>query len=200
MKIEKLDKNYFRTFGEKDRAELLADKINEIIDHLNQTEEKENFVEYQPHLCPKCPRENGALVYHKGSCPIHDVTPQEKCLQEILGKNAVIDREKGQSHYHCWHQTPPACGIPLEKHTQCCLCDTVAPQEVGDWKEAMRNEYWFKVINQYGSMFGDEAVKSVTTLLAKKKAEVWAKVQELPIDLTASEMHKRVINIINETL
>lgn len=28
------------------------------------------------------------------------------------------------SHYHCWDQDqPPACGIPLEKHEQCCLCD-----------------------------------------------------------------------------
>ncbi len=28
------------------------------------------------------------------------------------------------SHTHCWDQEqPPACGISLEKHTQCCLCD-----------------------------------------------------------------------------
>jgi hypothetical protein len=27
------------------------------------------------------------------------------------------------SHTHCWNQESPACGIPLEKHTQCCLCD-----------------------------------------------------------------------------
>lgn len=27
-------------------------------------------------------------------------------------------------HSHCWDQKQPsACGIPLEKHTQCCLCD-----------------------------------------------------------------------------
>lgn len=28
------------------------------------------------------------------------------------------------SHKHCWNQKgSPACGIPLERHTQCCLCD-----------------------------------------------------------------------------
>lgn len=26
-------------------------------------------------------------------------------------------------HIHCWTQGgEPACGIPLEKHTMCCLC------------------------------------------------------------------------------
>jgi hypothetical protein len=34
------------------------------------------------------------------------------------------------SHTHCWNQKQPsACGIPLEKHTQCCLCDMPKPQE-----------------------------------------------------------------------
>lgn len=41
------------------------------------------------------------------------------------------------SHTHCWEQTmfmvendgKPACGIPLEKHTQCCLCDMKVPVE-----------------------------------------------------------------------
>lgn len=33
------------------------------------------------------------------------------------------------SHSHCWDQKQPsACGIPLEKHTQCCLCDTPLPK------------------------------------------------------------------------
>ncbi len=32
------------------------------------------------------------------------------------------------SHSHCWHQKTPACGIPLEKHTQCCLCDVLYDQ------------------------------------------------------------------------
>jgi len=27
------------------------------------------------------------------------------------------------SHTHCWDNKDLPCGIPLEKHTQCCLCD-----------------------------------------------------------------------------
>jgi hypothetical protein len=35
----------------------------------------------------------------------------------------------GIDHYHCWvQQQPPACGIPLEKHEQCCLCDLSVPR------------------------------------------------------------------------
>lgn len=34
------------------------------------------------------------------------------------------------SHSHCWDQKqPPACGIPLKKHTQCCLCDLPLPTD-----------------------------------------------------------------------
>lgn len=33
--------------------------------------------------------------------------------------------ERDHSHTHCWNQTSPACGQPLEKHTQCCLCSAV---------------------------------------------------------------------------
>lgn len=33
-----------------------------------------------------------------------------------------------RSHSHCWNQNgKPACGIPLGKHTQCCLCDLLTP-------------------------------------------------------------------------
>ena len=49
-----------------------------------------------------------------------------KPTEELLGKNAVIDYANNYSHYHCWNQTqPPACGIPLEKHTHCCLCGQI---------------------------------------------------------------------------
>lgn len=36
--------------------------------------------------------------------------------------------ERNGSHIHCWNQgKSPACGIPLEKHTQCCLCEIRSP-------------------------------------------------------------------------
>lgn len=31
------------------------------------------------------------------------------------------------SHTHCWNNQPSPCGIPIEKHTQCCLCDLKVP-------------------------------------------------------------------------
>lgn len=43
------------------------------------------------------------------------------------------DYGRNYSHYHCWDQKTPACGQPLEKHKQCCLCDTLSPQ-VEKWK------------------------------------------------------------------
>ena len=33
------------------------------------------------------------------------------------------------SHTHCWNNKDNPCNIPLEKHTQCCLCDKKVPQE-----------------------------------------------------------------------
>lgn len=67
--------------------------------------------------------------YHCG-CECHQAPIPEKKLKSLLGEHSVIDYERNHSHYHCWHQDqPPACGIPLEKHTQCCLCDTPFQEE-----------------------------------------------------------------------
>lgn len=51
-------------------------------------------------------------------------------------KKAAAARENGKKggrpkkpyymtdHFHCWKQgKSPACGIPLEKHMVCCLCE-----------------------------------------------------------------------------
>lgn len=36
------------------------------------------------------------------------------------------------SHIHCWAQKQPsACGIPLDAHNQCCLCDTLLIHSIG---------------------------------------------------------------------
>lgn len=57
------------------------------------------------------------------SCNCHGmVLPQGECLPcchtDSTKKYSHI------SHSHCWDQTqPPACGIPLGRHEQCCLCD-----------------------------------------------------------------------------
>lgn len=50
-----------------------------------------------------------------------------------ITKNLCLIHEKNYnhaSHSHCWNQVQPsACGIPLEKHTQCCLCDLKVPEK-----------------------------------------------------------------------
>ncbi len=38
--------------------------------------------------------------------------------------------EQDYSHSHCWNQETPACGQPIEKHTQCCLCSMKSPAEL----------------------------------------------------------------------
>jgi len=65
-------------------------------------------------------------VYEKGWSKVkEDRALLEKKLKELLGEKSNIDYEKSCSHYHCWDQDqPPACGISLENHKQCCLCDT----------------------------------------------------------------------------
>lgn len=45
-----------------------------------------------------------------------------KFIEQMCSKE---DYDRYYSHSHCWAQGgEPACGIPLETHKQCCLCDT----------------------------------------------------------------------------
>ena len=66
------------------------------------------------------------------------------------GKNSSLRKTFNEavktdySHTHCWNQKTPACGIPLEKHTQCCLCDVKVEEKIPksdllEW--AKENEY-----------------------------------------------------------
>ncbi len=39
-----------------------------------------------------------------------------------------------KSHTHCWNNKNLPCGKPLEKHSQCCLCDMKIPNETNkEW-------------------------------------------------------------------
>ena len=42
--------------------------------------------------------------------------------------NPPFNYARNGSHNHCWKQGSPACGIPLKKHKQCCLCDKPFPK------------------------------------------------------------------------
>jgi len=82
-------------------------------------------------LCGVCKKVYGAPKFL-------NLKPQVKPTPEV-GKTYARD----YSHSHCWDQKqPPACGIPLFKHPQCCLCDTpnpsavvFSPQPESDWEE-----------------------------------------------------------------
>lgn len=64
--------------------------------------------------CKQCYEQHGVEAYKYCKHTDTPTTPVEPKTYE-----------RDYSHTHCWAQKqPPACGIPLDKHTQCCLCDT----------------------------------------------------------------------------
>lgn len=75
----------------------------------------------------------------------------KKEIRDILGDKADIDYDRNYSHYHCWHQEQPsACGIPLEDHKQCCLCDKeYTPQKKDTSWEERFDEKYFSVYEKY---------------------------------------------------
>lgn len=124
----------------------IVEKLNEVIDYLStQEEEKERKGKpiddesripgwsYAPEKmedraeekdtveCLECGSELTSETNFKCICnPSH-----KENIKKLLGTYANIDYDRNSSHYHCWHQNqPPACGIPLAEHSQCCLCDT----------------------------------------------------------------------------
>src|SRR5665213_3088377 len=46
-----------------------------------------------------------------------------------------MNYEQDYSHSHCWDQEVPACGIPKEKHKQCCLCPKWSPEYKSDFEK-----------------------------------------------------------------
>lgn len=81
----------------------IIEKINELIDAWNSLEKKE--VENKNSYC-RSDKFHTYIDYMK------------------------MNYEQDYSHTHCWKQEgTPACGIPLEKHVQCCLCDTKKPEK-----------------------------------------------------------------------
>lgn len=83
--------------------------------------------------------------------------------------------ERDHFHTHCWEQkgdNTPACGQPLEKHEQCCLCDTPAPEKKEEWKIKFVEKFF---VYKLGGKFPDhvgaekEAVIFIQSLLEKER-------------------------------
>lgn len=83
------------------------------------------------------------------SCAKGIDTDHSAALEEALRRapqhtSQEKDYERDYSHYHCWDQDqPPACGIPIEKHEQCCLCDLKPAPHVKESSE--KNFYQTRV-------------------------------------------------------
>lgn len=69
-----------------------------------------------------------------------------KCPYKVCQECPKYNYDRDGSHTHCWDQVDnedsdiepqdmPACGQPLEKHKQCCLCDMPAPDKIEVWEE-----------------------------------------------------------------
>lgn len=60
-----------------------------------------------------------------------------------------MNYERDYSHSHCWDNKDNPCGIPLEKHTQCCLCDMKSPHPQEDLGEDWEKEFDDRFIDDY---------------------------------------------------
>lgn len=79
------------------------------------------------------PANSRGEVYHVGA-QAHVLSDLD--VSGIGVSTSKKNYERDFSHSHCWAQgRPPACGQPLEKHTQCCLCDTPVPANSEGKKE-----------------------------------------------------------------
>lgn len=85
------------------------------------------------------------ITEHEADCPIVSTgwaaTTPRYCtcarvtIARTYGSGAAGTEQKTNymhtSHSHCWDQNgKPACGIALEQHTQCCLCDLKYPNTI----------------------------------------------------------------------
>jgi len=114
-----------------------------------------------------------------------------------------LNYERNHSHTHCWEQDhPSACGIPLEKHTQCCLCEMQYARGSGgynpDSPQAEERESWGNEI--LGVLYDLEAKQltvddSFRELLGLMKLEI-----ELVISKDREKYKEEVVREIREKI
>lgn len=104
----------------------------------------------------------------------------KKEIRDILGDKAEIDYERNYSHYHCWHQEqPPACGIPLENHKQCCLCDKEYTPQKKDTSWEERFDAKFPISRHTSDIYPRNELKDfITKELQKAKEDTISSVIE----------------------
>lgn len=89
-------------------------------------------------------------------CSDTEINHSTESIEQVCGNGycschtATTNYER-ISHFHCWKQKQPsACGIPLEKHEQCCLCDLKVPT-TPDWESRFDEE--FRAVSDSGHAF-----------------------------------------------
>jgi len=75
------------------------------------------------------------------------------------------------SHTHCWDNQPSPCGIPLDKHTQCCLCDLKVPVSEPTLQEKI--EAMLRNSHNYGEITCgyDELARDLLALVEGEKVK-----------------------------
>lgn len=122
--------------------------------------------------CPNtCKVHDGKFIFcSNAGCKCHN--PQEK---------GEYNYERDGSHNHCWEQkgeNKPACGQPLEKHKQCCLCDTPIPPTDNGWESRFDKEMAdFPVNTSYLFFEGIKGEKVGTARLSKIKSFISKEIQ-----------------------
>ena len=70
-----------------------------------------------------------------------------------------------RDHSHCWESENPPCGIPLEKHAQCCLCDLRVPNTIEELIKEIKGNIVGIVVAQglLSTQISPEGYKTINT-------------------------------------
>jgi len=87
-----------------------------------------------------------------------------------------MNYEQDYSHTHCWLNKDLPCGIPLEKHIQCCLCDMKVPTQEPMEVEEIKKEIIVAVdkLGRNGTWVGeriDKLIKQAEERVRKEEYE-----------------------------
>jgi hypothetical protein len=121
------------------------------------------------------------------------------------------------SHYHCWDQETPACGIKKEDHKRCCLCEkrqsiaspeyiakALAPKSMQKESKSGQDkveEWELKLVNMLRDVLDTETceppkfISLVKSLLASKVRELDSKYNKR-IEEVLKEQRKEIVNKI----
>jgi len=122
-------------------------------------------------------------------CYYETATDEEKeKMAERAASEAIAEQRKiyeRVSHVHCWNQGTPACGQPLEKHKQCCLCDMPYEPKIEGWRENFIDEFGIHFKEKGELQFVLEFIDELLKEQREKRDKEWVEmIKKHPIALT----------------